>query len=134
MGKYRDVLGQILRLTVIMAVCVAVMFGVYAALGRFGGEGPHRRAGGRRPGGGGISRFCPSPSPGPLPAPRGKRELPGVQLAVQTSAGIRLLVIAVILILLFRAGICDPLAALIPLLIAQFAIKLIDLFRAGKGG
>ena len=35
MGKYRDVLGQVLRLALIVAVCVAVMFGVYALLGRF---------------------------------------------------------------------------------------------------
>ena len=56
-----------------------------------------------------------------------------LQLSIQASTGIRLLFIAVVLILLFRADICDPVAALIPLLFAQFALKCIDLFRAGKG-
>ena len=31
--------------------------------------------------------------------------------------------------LLFRAELCDPLAAILPLLFAQFCIKLIDFFR-----
>ena len=57
----------------------------------------------------------------------------GCQLSIQASTGIRLLFIAVVLILLFRGGICDPVAAMIPLLFAQFALKFIDLLRAGKG-
>lgn len=132
MGKYRDVLGQILRLTVIMAVCVAVMFGVYAALGRFGEK---VLIGGLVGGVLAVGHFAvlSLTIARAIARATGEKETARVQLAVQTSAGIRLLVIAVILILLFRAGICDPLAALIPLLIAQFAIKLIDLFRAGKG-
>ena len=44
----------------------------------------------------------------------------------------RLLVMAVILIVLFKAGICDPVAALVPLLCAQLALKFIGFFQGGK--
>lgn len=132
MGKYRDVLSQILRLTIIMAICVAAMFGVYALLGRFGEK---VLIGGLVGGVLAVGHFAVLSFTIARTVARAAREEGGarLQLAVQTSAGIRLLVIAVILILLFRAGICDPVAALIPLVIAQFAIKLIDLFRIGKG-
>ena len=40
-----------------------------------------------------------------------------------------------IYVLLFHAKVCDPLAALLPLLFAQAAIKLIEFFRKdSKGG
>ena len=38
-------------------------------------------------------------------------------------------ILVIIYILLFRAELCDPLAAILPLLFAQFCIKLIDFFR-----
>ena len=48
---------------------------------------------------------------------------------------IRLLVLAVIYIVLFRAKVCDPVAALLPLLLAQVALKLVEFFRKDdKGG
>ena len=49
---------------------------------------------------------------------------------ILTSLGFIVPVILVIIyILLFRAELCDPLAAILPLLFAQFCIKLIDFFR-----
>lgn len=132
MGKYRDVLGQVLRLAAIVAVCVAAMFGVYAVLGRFDQK---VFAGGLIGGGIAVAHFLFLSVTIAHALDRAKEEenAARLQLSIQASTGIRLLVIAVVLILLFRAEICDPVAALIPLLIAQFALKFIDLFRGGKG-
>ena len=49
------------------------------------------------------------------------------QTAADSYNGMVILVI--IYILLFRAELCDPLAAILPLLFAQICIKLIDFFR-----
>ena len=56
------------------------------------------------------------------------------QLSIQTSSVIRLLVLAAIYILLFRAKLCDPIAALLPLLLAQGVLKLVEFFRNDKEG
>ena len=46
----------------------------------------------------------------------------------------RPLVLALIYIVLFRAKVCDPVAALLPLLFAQVAIKVLEFFRNDKKG
>ncbi|HJD20503.1 MAG TPA: ATP synthase subunit I [Candidatus Gemmiger faecigallinarum] len=132
MRKYRDVLGQVLRLAAIVAVCVAVMFGVYAALGRFTEK---VLIGGLVGGAIAVAHFLVLSITIARALDRAAEDSDParLQLSIQASTGIRLLFIAVVLILLFRGGICDPVAALIPLLFAQFALKCIDLFRAGKG-
>ena len=57
------------------------------------------------------------------------------QLSIQASGVIRLLVLAAVYILLFRAKLCDPIAALLPLLMAQVVLKLVEFFRKDdKGG
>ena len=56
------------------------------------------------------------------------------QLEIQTSSVVRPLVLAVIYIVLFRAKVCDPIAALLPLLFAQVAIKVLEFFRNDKKG
>lgn len=60
------------------------------------------------------------------------------QLGIQGSSVGRMLVIAVILIVALRAGVCHPIAALLPLLFAQFALKLLVFFKdepkTPKGG
>ena len=54
---------------------------------------------------------------------------------IQSSSVVRTAILAVIYVLLFHAKVCDPLAALLPLLFAQAAIKLIEFFRKdSKGG
>ena len=115
MGKYRDVLGQVLRLALIVAVCVAVMFGVYALLGRF-----DRKVllGGLSGGGIAVGHFLflSITIARALDRAAEDSDPARLQLSIQASTGIRLLFIAVVLILLFRADICDPVAALIPLL------------------
>ena len=51
------------------------------------------------------------------------------QLEIQTSSVVRPVILVIIYILLFRAELCDPLAAILPLLFAQICIKLIDFSR-----
>ena len=43
--------------------------------------------------------------------------------------GLVIAVYSIIYILLFRAKLCDPVAAILPLLFAQVCIKLIEFFR-----
>ena len=57
------------------------------------------------------------------------------QLSIQLSGTVRLVVLALIYVVLFRAGLCDPVAALLPLIFAQIAIKFVEFFRKDdKGG
>lgn len=132
MEKYRDVLGQVIRLAAIVAVCTAVMFGVYGALGRLDGR---VWAGGAVGWTMAVAHFLILSFTIARALDRAEEEnsTAQIRLTVQASTGIRLLMMAVVLIVLFRAGLCDPVAALIPLLAAQFALKCMDLFRAGKG-
>ena len=51
------------------------------------------------------------------------------QQEIQTSSVVRPVVLVIIYILIFRAKLCDPLAAILPLLFAQICLKLIDFFR-----
>ena len=49
-------------------------------------------------------------------------------LSVQASSVYRLLGMGVILVLAFKAGICDPVAALLPLLFVRIIINIMDFF------
>ena len=101
MQKHRDVLQQASRLAVAVALCIAAMLAVYALTGQTAADSYNGMAG--------------SPQK--------------AQLEIQTSSVVRPVILVIIYILLFRAELCDPLAAILPLLFAQFCIKLIDFFR-----
>ena len=124
MQKHRDVLQQASRLAVAVALCIAAMLAVYAltghctnavllcalmAMGNFlslsitVSNAMNRAANGGSP--------------------------QKAQLEIQTSSVVRPVILVIIYILLFRAELCDPLAAILPLLFAQVCIKLIDFFR-----
>lgn len=51
------------------------------------------------------------------------------QLEIQTSSVVRPVVLVIFYILIFRAKLCDPVAAILPLLFAQISLKLIEFFR-----
>ena len=57
-----------------------------------------------------------------------------VCIAVMLAVYVRPLVLALIYVVLFRAKVCDPVAALLPLLFAQVAIKVLEFFRNDKKG
>lgn len=134
MHKQAPILRQVLSLTLAVAACSAVMLGIYALAGRFtvqvllgAGIGTLLAAG----------NFLALSITVSNAIDRAARSAEPVRarLSIQSSSMIRTLVLVVIYILLFRADVCDPVAALLPLIFAQFAIKLLEFFRKDdKGG
>lgn len=131
MHKYRDVLGQVGRLAAVEAVCVAVILAVYFFLG---GMTVKVVLGALIGGAMSVAHFlvlsisvCNA-----IDRAKDEEEAARVRVSIQASASMRLLVMAVILIVLFKMGVCDPVAALVPLLCAQLALKFIGFFQGGK--
>ena len=133
MQKHQDILQQVGRMALATAGCSAIMLAIYAVVGRFttavllGGLLGTVIAVGNflaliitvsnaldRAAAGDSAKAC---------------------MSIQSSSVVRTAILAVIYVLLFHAKVCDPLAALLPLLFAQAAIKLIEFFRKdSKGG
>lgn len=131
MHKYRDVLGQVGRLAAVEAVCVAVILAVYFFLG---GLDAKVLLGALIGGAMSVGHFLvlSITVSNALDRAKDEEEAAHVRVSILASASMRLLVMAVILIVLFKAGICDPVAALVPLLCAQLALKFIGFFQGGK--
>ena len=133
MQKNRDVLRQVGGLAVALLVCIAVMLAVYALLGRLdrlvllGAVFGWILAVGNF-----LSLSITVSNALDRAANCGSPQK--AQLEIQTSSVVRPLVLALIYIVLFRAKVCDPVAALLPLLFAQVAIKVLEFFRNDKKG
>ena len=109
MQKHQDILQQVGRMALATAGCSAIMLAIYAVVGRF------------------TTAVL-------LGAAAGDNSVKAC-MSIQSSSVVRTAILAVIYVLLFHAKVCDPLAALLPLLFAQAAIKLIEFFRKdSKGG
>lgn len=132
MQKQRDILEQTGRLAVAVALCVAAMLAVYALAGAFtnavliGGILGFVLAVGNF-----LSLSITVSNAMDRAAKGGSPQK--AQLEIQSASVIRPVVLVIIYILLFRAKICDPLAAILPLLFAQICIKLINFFRKDAG-
>ena len=124
MQKHRDVLQQASRLAVAVALCIAAMLAVYALTGHF----TNAVLLGALMAMGNFLSLSITVSNAMNRAANG-RSPQKAQLEIQTSSVVRPVILVIIYILLFRAELCDPLAAILPLLFAQFCIKLIDFFR-----
>lgn len=134
MQKHRDVLHQTGRLAVALVVCVGVMLGIYALMGKFTSSVFLGAVIGSLLAIGNFLSLSITVSNALDRAAR-DQDPQRVQLSIQASSVVRLLALAAIYILLFRAKVCDPVAALIPLLLAQAALKLVEFFRKDdKGG
>jgi len=128
MFKNEDVIRQIVRVALGEIVCVAIMLGVYAALGYFtlkvlwGALLGCLLA---------ILNFLflSIAVTRAIDQATTTGEAAKAKLSVQSSAGIRLLVIAVVLFVAFHAEVCDPVAALLPLLFMQVSMNVIEFFR-----
>lgn len=123
----REEASQVLRIAAGEVICVAIMLGIYALLGRF-----NRMVliGALLGGTLAILNFLFLSIAVGRAADRAQRgEAAKAALAVQSSSVYRFLGMAVILILAFRAGVCDPLAALLPLLFVQVVIQIAEFFR-----
>lgn len=134
MQKHKDVLHQTGRLALALVVCVGAMLGVYALLGKFTTSILLGAVIGSVLAIGNFLSLSITVSNALDRAAR-DQDPQRAQLSIQASSVVRLLVLAAIYILLFRAEVCDPVAALIPLLLAQAALKLVEFFRKDdKGG
>ncbi len=128
MFKNEDVIRQVGRMALGEIVCVAIMLGVYAALGYFtlkvlwGALLGCLLA---------ILNFLflSMAVTRAIEQATTTGEAAKAKLSVQSSAGIRLLVMAVVLFVAFRAEVCDPIAALLPLLFMQLSMNVIEFFR-----
>lgn len=133
MQKHRDILHQVTRLTIAMIICVGIMLGIYALLGIFTRSVLVGAVVGLLLSIGNFVSLSITISNALDRAAR-DNDPQRAQLSIQTSSVIRLLVLAAIYILLFRAKLCDPIAALLPLLLAQGVLKLVEFFRNDKEG
>lgn len=133
MQKHRDILHQVTRLTIAMIICVGIMLGIYALLGIFTRQVLVGAVVGLLLSIGNFVSLSITVSNALDRAAR-DNDPQRAQLSIQASSVIRLLVLAAIYILLFRAKLCDPIAALLPLLLAQGVLKLVEFFRNDKEG
>lgn len=133
MQKNRDVLRQVGGLAVALLVCIAVMLAVYALLGRLDRLVLLGAVFGWILAVGNFLSLSITVSNALDRAANGGSPQK-TQLEIQTSSVVRPLVLALIYIVLFRAKVCDPVAALLPLLFAQVAIKVLEFFRNDKKG
>ncbi len=133
MQKNRGVLRQVGGLAAALLVCIAVMLAVYALLGRLDRMVLLGALFGWLLAIGNFLSLSITVSNALDRAANGGSPQKA-QLEIQTSSVVRPLVLAVIYIVLFCAKVCDPVAALLPLLFAQVAIKVLEFFRNDKKG
>lgn len=128
MHKHLDILRQVARLAAAIAVFTGGMLAVYVLLGALDREVVVGALLGWALAVGNFFALCVTVSNAVDRAVR-ENNPQGAQLTIQSSSTIRLLVLVGVYILLFRAGVCDPLATLLPILFAQTALKLVEFFR-----
>lgn len=133
MQKHRDVLRQVGGLAAALLVCIAIMLALYAVLGRLDRMVLLGAVFGWILAVGNFLSLSITVSNALDRAANGGSPQKA-QLEIQTSSVVCPLVLAVIYIVLFRAKICDPVAALLPLLFAQVAIKVLEFFRNDEKG
>lgn len=128
MQKHRDIFEQTGRLAVAVALCIAAMLAVYALAGRFDNAVLIGALVGFVLAMGNFLSLSITVSNALDRAANGGSPQKA-QLEIQTSSVVRPVVLVIIYILLFRAKLCDPVTAILPLLFAQVCIKLIEFFR-----
>ena len=126
--KHRDVFAQASRLAVAVALCIAAMLAVYALAGHFTNAVLLGAMIGFVLSMGNFLSLSITVSNALDRAANGGSPQKAQQ-EIQTSSVVRPVVLVIIYILIFRAKLCDPLAAILPLLFAQVCLKLIDFFR-----
>ena len=127
MQKHRDVLQQASRLAVAVALCIAAMLAVYALTGHFTNAVLLGALIGFVLAMGNFLSLSitVSNAMNRIAVPH----FTSPKFDPQAIMIILPVILVIIYILLFRAELCDPLAAILPLLFAQVCIKLIDFFR-----
>lgn len=134
MQKHQDIFQQVGRIALATAGCTIAMLFVYALVGRFTSAVLVGGILGTLIAIGNFLALSITVSNALDRAASGDNSLKA-RMSIQSSSVMRTAFLAVIYVLLFRAHVCDPLAALLPLLFAQVAIKLVEFFRKdSKGG
>ena len=130
MQRNRDVLRQVGRLALAEGVCVAVMLAIYGVLGRFTRQ---VLFGGLLGGALAVVHFflLSVSIANVLEQAQATGDTKRGTLVIQAASSVRLLIIGAILAAAFWAKLCDPVAALLPLLLSQLLIKLIAFFYKG---
>ena len=130
----QDILQQVGRMALATAGCSAIMLAIYAVVGRFTTAVLLGGLLGTVIAVGNFLALSITVSNALDRAAAGDNSVKAC-MSIQSSSVVRTAILAVIYVLLFHAKVCDPLAALLPLLFAQAAIKLIEFFRKdSKGG
>ena len=122
MRKHQDILRQSGQLAVAVALCIAAMLAVYALTGYYTTEVLVGALIGFVLAMGNFLALSITVSNALDRAANGGSPQKA-QLEIQTSSVVRPVV------LIFRAKLCDPVAAILPLLFAQVSLKLIEFFR-----
>jgi hypothetical protein len=119
---------QFLYVSIGETICVALMLGVYALIGKFStsvlvgaifGEVAT------------LLYFLSITVVVSMAADKAENtgQAAKAKLTVQSSSTIRLLALAVIYIIVLKAKICDPIAAVLPLIFLRISITLMEFFR-----
>ena len=134
MQKHQDILQQVGRMALATAGCSAIMLAIYAVVGRFTTAVLLGGLLGTVIAVGNFLALSITVSNALDRAAAGDNSVKA-RMSIQSSSVVRTAILGVRYVLLVRAKVCDPLAALLPLLFAQAAIKLIEFFRKdSKGG
>lgn len=128
MRKHQDILRQSGQLAVAVALCIAAMLAVYALAGYYTTKVLVGALIGFVLAMGNFLALCITVSNALDRAANGGSPQKA-QLEIQTSSVVRPVVLVIFYILIFRAKLCDPVAAILPLLFAQVSLKLIEFFR-----
>lgn len=134
MQKQREILREIGLLAVALLVCEGLMLGVYALAGGFTARVLYGALAGFVLALGNFAALSVTVSNAVDHAAQ-NGDAKKAQMEIQASSVVRPLVLLAVYIVLFRADLCDPLPAILPLVFAQVALKLMEFFRKdSKGG
>lgn len=124
----RAVIRQVGLIALCEAVCVAVMLLVYAVIGKFSLP---VLWGGLLGGGLAALDFLFLSITVARAADRAEAtgETAKAKLSIQSGSAVRLLLLALILIGALKLELCDPIAAVLPLLFPRLCIVLLEFFR-----
>lgn len=125
--RNRREIEQIIRIAVGEAIFVGLMLSVYGMLGKFSKE---VFVGAMLGSVLAVLNFLVLSMVVVRAAERAQQgEVAKATIAVQSSSVYRLLGMGAVLVLAFKAGVCDPLAALLPLLFVRMTINFMGFFE-----
>ena len=128
MFRNNEEIKQFLKVSVWELVCVAIMFLVYKLIGKLTSK---VILGGIFGAVVSLANFLLLTIVVTRAAEKAEKDgnAAKAKLSVQASSVYRLLGIAVLYIIVLKAGVCDPIASILPLPFTQLSINLMEFFR-----